>query len=234
MSRFVGRRVFLTGAASGIGKATFELFVAEGAEVIAIDIVDAPGVLPCDIADSDAVVELITSHGPFDVVLNVAGVAAVQHSAEVTRQQWDRQVAVNLTAPFIIMQAAMPGLIESKGNVVNVSSIGGVRGQAYTAAYCATKGGLVILSKGLALEYARRGVRINCVCPGAVDTPLVHGVAAAMPDGLNQRLMERVFGVLPPGASQPSEIAEAIAYLASDAARSVTGAAFVIDGGVEC
>ena len=234
MSRFDGRRVFLTGAASGIGRATFELFLAECADVVAVDLNEAPGVLPCDITDSEAVVDVVTSYGPFDVVLNVAGVTAVQHSLDVTREQWDRQLAVNLTAPFVIMQAALPGLIERKGNVVNVASVGGVRGQAYTAAYCATKGGLVMLSKGLALEYARRGVRINCVCPGAVDTPLVHGVAATMPEGLNQRLMERVYGVLPPGASQPAEIAEAIAYLASDAARSVTGAAFVIDGGVDC
>jgi NAD(P)-dependent dehydrogenase (short-subunit alcohol dehydrogenase family) len=234
LSRFDGKRVFLTGAASGIGSATFELFLAEGADVVAVDLVEAPGVLPCDITDSAAVIDVISSSGPFDVVLNVAGVTAVQHSLDVTREQWDRQVAVNLTAPFVIMQAALPGLIERKGCVVNVSSVGGVRGQAYTAAYCATKGGLVMLSKGLALEYARRGVRINCVCPGAVDTPLVHGVAATMPEGLNPRLMERVYGVLPPGASQPGEIAEAIAYLASDAARSVTGAAFVIDGGVDC
>jgi NAD(P)-dependent dehydrogenase (short-subunit alcohol dehydrogenase family) len=233
LNRFTGRRVFLTGAASGIGKATLELFLAEGSNVVAVDLNEAAGVLPCDITDSDSVVDLIRSYGPFDVVLNVAGITAVQHSADVTRQQWDRQIAVNLTAPFVIMQAAMPGLVERKGNVVNVSSVGGVRGQAYTAAYCATKGGLVMLSKGLALEYARRGVRINCVCPGAVDTPLVHGVAATMPDGLNSRLMDRVYGVLPPGASQPSEIAEAIAYLASDSARSVTGAAFVIDGGVD-
>lgn len=233
MSRFVGKRVFLTGAASGIGKACLELFTGEGAEVVAVDLVATSGGWQCDITDSVAVTDLITKQGPFDIVLNVAGITAVQHSLDVTLAEWHRQLAVNLTAPFVIMQAALPGLIERKGNIVNVASVGGVRGQAYTAAYCATKGGLVMLSKGLALEYARRGVRINCVCPGAVDTPLTGGVAATMPGDLNPHLMQRVFSPLPPGASQPQEIAEAIAYLASDAARSVTGAAFVIDGGVE-
>ena len=233
MSRFDGKRVFLTGAASGIGAACLELFSAEGAEVVAVDLTPAPGVLRCDITDSGSVVDIIATRGPFDIVLNVAGITAVQHSLEVTREQWDRQLAVNLTAPFVIMQAALPGLIERKGNIVNVGSIAGVRGQAYSAAYCASKGGVVMLTKSLALEFARAGVRVNAVCPGGVDTPLIAGVANAMPSGLNEHLMQRVYNVLPPGFAQPSEIAEAIAYLASDAARSVTGAAFMIDGGID-
>ena len=233
MSRFAGKKVFLTGAASGIGKATHALFRAEGADVVAVDVQEAPDVLQCDITDTARVVELVTSSGPFDVVLNVAGVVRLGHSLDVTMKEWDLQIAVNLTAPFAIMQAALPGLIERKGNIVNVGSIAGVRGQAYSAAYCASKGGIVMLTKGLALEYARRGVRINSVCPGGVWTPLVEGVAAAMPEGLNDKLMQRTFNVLPPGFAQPEEIAEAIAYLASDAARSVTGAAFMIDGGID-
>lgn len=231
--RFEGKKVFLTGAASGIGKATHELFLAEGAEVVAVDVQQAPDVLACDITDTAKVTALIQERGPFDVVLNVAGIVRIGHTLDVTMADWDRQIAVNLTAPFAIMQAALPGLIERKGNIVNVGSIAGVRGQAYSAAYCASKGGIVMLTKGLALEYARRGVRINSVCPGGVWTPLVEGVAAAMPEGLNEKLMQRTFNVLPPGFAQPSEIAEAIAYLASDAARSVTGAAFMIDGGID-
>ena len=234
MSRFDGRRVFLTGAASGIGKATFELFLAEGADVVAVDLNEAPGVLPCDITDSDAVVDVLTSYGPFDVLLNVAGICKLGHTTEVTREEWDRQVAVNLTAPFVIMQAALPGLIERKGNIVNIGSIAGVRGQAYSAAYNATKAGIIMMSKGIALEYARRGVRVNCVCPGGIDTPLVQGVAETLPPDVNMRLVSRAVNVLPPGTAQPEEIADAIAYLASDAARSVTGAAFMIDGGIDC
>ena len=233
MSRFEGKRVFLTGAASGIGKATHELFRNEGADVVAVDVQEAPDVIRLDITDTAKVVELVTSSGPFDVVLNVAGIVRVEHTKDVTMELWDRQIAVNLTAPFVIMQAAMPGLIERKGNIVNVGSIAGVRGQAYSAAYCASKGGIVMMTKGLALEYARRGVRINSVCPGGVWTPLVEGVAAIMPKDLNEKLMQRTYNVLPPGFADPSEIAEAIAYLASDAARSVTGAAFMIDGGID-
>ena len=233
MSRFEGKRVFLTGAASGIGKATHALFRAEGAEVVAVDIAEADDVEQCDITDTAAVVSLVTGRGPFDIVLNVAGIVRIDHTLNVTMADWDRQIAVNLTAPFAIIQAALPGLIERKGNIVNVGSIAGVRGQAYSAAYCASKGGIVMMTKGLALEYARRGVRVNSVCPGGVWTPLVEGVAERMPKDLNEKLMQRTYNVLPPGFAQPDEIAEAIAYLASDAARSVTGAAFMIDGGID-
>lgn len=231
--RFEGERVFLTGAASGIGKATHELFLREGADVLAVDISEAPGVQQCDITETSAVTSLVRDGGPFDIVLNVAGIVRVEHTVDVTMADWDRQIAVNLTAPFAIIQAALPGLIERKGNIVNVGSIAGVRGQAYSAAYCASKGGIVMMTKGLALEYARRGVRVNSVCPGGVWTPLVEGVAERMPKDLNEKLMQRTFNVLPPGFAQPDEIAEAIAYLASDAARSVTGAAFMIDGGID-
>jgi NAD(P)-dependent dehydrogenase (short-subunit alcohol dehydrogenase family) len=91
-----------------------------------------------------------------------------------------------------------------------------------------------MMTKGLAVEYARKGVRVNAVCPGMVWTPLVEGVAAAMRDDFNEKLMSRAYNLLPPGTSQPEEIADAIAYLASDAARSVTGAALMIDGGIQC
>jgi NAD(P)-dependent dehydrogenase (short-subunit alcohol dehydrogenase family) len=234
VSRFAGKKVFLTGAASGIGKATHALFTAEGADVVAVDVNEAPDVRQLDITDTAAVVDLVTTSGPFDVVLNVAGIVRLEHTTEVSLQDWDRQIAVNLTAPFAIIQAALPGLIERKGNIVNVGSIAGVKGQAYSAAYCASKGGVVMMTKGLAVEYARKGVRVNAVCPGMVWTPLVEGVAAAMRDDFNEKLMSRAYNLLPPGTSQPEEIADAIAYLASDAARSVTGAALMIDGGIQC
>lgn len=234
MSRFDGKKVFLTGAASGIGKATHALFRSEGADVVAVDIAEAPDVRQCDITDTAAVVDLVTGNGPFDIVLNVAGIVRLGHTTDVALADWDRQIAVNLTAPFAIIQAALPGLIERKGNIVNVGSIAGVKGQAYSAAYCASKGGVVMMTKGLAVEYARKGVRVNAVCPGMVWTPLVEGVAAEMREDFNEKLMSRAYNLLPPGTSQPDEIADAIAYLASDAAKSVTGAAFMIDGGIQC
>ena len=230
--RFQGKRVLVTGAASGIGKATAALFAAEGAEVVAFDIAEAPGVLPLDVTDSAAAQAAVLEHGPFDVVANVAGVCRLDHLADVTLEEWNRQIAVNLTATFVICQAAMPGLVERKGSIVNVASVAGMRGQAYSAAYCASKAGVVMLTKSLALEFARRGVRVNCVSPGQVDTPLVTGVAHAFPENVNSRLIDRNLNILPPGQSSPEDIADAITYLASDAAKTITGVALTIDGGM--
>lgn len=232
MSRFAGKKVFLTGAASGIGKATAELFRKEGADLVAFDIAPADGVLRLDVTDSEAARAAVLEHGPFDVVLNIAGVAKLAHLADTTLDEWNRQIAINLTATFVICQAAMPGLVERKGNIVNMASVAGIRGQAYSAAYCASKAGVVMLTKSMALEFARRGVRVNCVAPGQVDTPLVTGIAHDFPPNANNRLIERNMNILPPGQSAPEDIAEAVAYLASDAARTVTGATLTVDGGM--
>jgi NAD(P)-dependent dehydrogenase (short-subunit alcohol dehydrogenase family) len=229
--RFIGKRVLITGAASGVGKATAELFAAEGADLIALDVTEAPGVTVCDLTDSDRVRALVTDSGPFDVVLNIAGIVRLDHIAELSLETWQRHLDVNLTAPFVISQAALPGLIERKGNIVNVASVAGLRGQAYSAAYCASKAGVVMLTKSMALELAKQGVRVNCVCPGGINTPLLGGVAKTMPRDLDADLMARLYNPLPPGFAEPDEIAEAIAYLASDAARSITGSALSIDGG---
>jgi meso-butanediol dehydrogenase/(S,S)-butanediol dehydrogenase/diacetyl reductase len=230
--RFAGKHVLVTGAASGVGRATAALFAEEGATVVGLDVTPAEGVLVCDLTDSEHVRALVVDHGPFDVVLNVAGVVRLEHLADISLDSWQRQLDVNLTAPFVVSQAALPGLLARKGNIVNVASVAGLRGQAYSAAYCASKAGLVMLTKAMALELSQSGVRVNCVCPGGIDTPLVAGVAKAMPSGLDDKLMQRLYNVLPPGFSQPEEIAEAIAYLASDAARSITGTALSIDGGI--
>ncbi|MCW2600225.1 MAG: hypothetical protein JWM02_2054 [Frankiales bacterium] len=229
--RFDGKRVLVTGAASGVGKATASLFAEEGATVVGLDVQEAPGVQQCDLTDSDTVRGLVAENGPFDVVLNVAGIVRLDHVADLTLGSWQRQLDVNLTAPFVVSQAALPGLLERKGNIVNVASVAGLRGQAYSAAYCASKAGLVMLTKSMALELYQTGVRVNCVCPGGVDTPLIAGVATAMPTDLDPKLMARLDNVIP-RFSDPLEIAEAIAYLASDTARSVTGSALVIDGGM--
>ncbi len=123
-------------------------------------------------------------------------------------------------------------LVERRGCIVNVASIAGVKGQAYTAAYCASKGGVVLLTKSMALELASRKVRVNCVCPGGVDTPLIAGAAAAIPPDAEPGLLERLNSVIP-GLVRPAEVAEAIAYLASDAARMITGTSLLLDGGTQ-
>jgi len=228
--RFEGRRALVTGAASGIGAATAALFRREGAEVVAFDIQPAEDVLPLDVTDFAATREAVAAAGPFDVVANVAGMVRMGHVGEVPLEVWQKHLDLNLTAPFVISQAALPGLLERKGNIVNVASIAGLRGQAYSAAYNASKAGLVMLTKSMAVELAKQGVRVNCVCPGQVNTPLVEGVAKSFPEGIDWKLIERQMNLLP-GGSAPEEVAEAIAFLASDAGRSFTGEALTIDGG---
>lgn len=233
--RFEGKVALVTGAASGIGAATGALLTAEGATVVGLDIADAPGVQRCDVSDRaqvDAAVDAaVAEHGGIDIVANVAGMIRFGHFADLTPEAWQRQLDVNVTGPFHLCQAALPSLLERKGCVVNVASVAGLRGQAYSAGYCASKAALVMFTRALAVELAGAGVRVNCVCPGTVMTPLIVGVGDAIPADVDAALMARLNGVMP-GLIEPGEIAEAIAYLASDAARSVTGAALAVDLGV--
>jgi meso-butanediol dehydrogenase/(S,S)-butanediol dehydrogenase/diacetyl reductase len=127
---------------------------------------------------------------------------------------------------FFLSRAAMPHLIQSKGNIVNMSSSAGLVGQAYTSAYCATKAAVLMFSKSLAIEFAKKGVRVNAICPGMVNTPLTEKFS--MPDDVDMQLMEKMFPLIE--GAEPEEIAGAVAYLASAEARFITGAALPIDG----
>ena len=245
-TRFEDRVAIVTGAASGIGRATAERLAAEGATVVAVDrdaggleatvagIVDADGraeARALDVSDPDACTALVEAVaadlGRLDVLANVAGVLRFAHATEHTRADWDQTLAVNLSGPWFLMQAALPHLEATRGSIVNVASAAGLVGQAYTSAYCASKGGLVLLTKALAVEYAARKVRVNCVCPGQVDTNLLADFA--FPEGADQRLLDKLLPLVRGAA--PEEIATLIAYLASDEARYVTGSAIPIDGG---
>ena len=229
---------FVTGVASGIGWAVAERLLADGVTVVGFDRrpsgPDGIEVVAGDVTDrvavDDAVAHTVDAHGRLDIVANVAGVPQMGRVEDIDDDEWRRVLDVNLTGPFLVCRAAAPHLRASRGCVVNIASIAGVEGQAYTAAYSASKGGVVMLTRSLAVEWAADGVRVNCVCPAGVDTPLIVEVAERMTADLDPRLLDRL-QMLVPGVISPDEIADAVAYLASDAARTITGHALTIDGG---
>ena len=244
MHRFAGKVAMVTGAASGIARATAMRLASEGARVSISDI-NAEGLaqtfhaLPgsghhtqlLDVADPNAcraAVQAAVDHcGRLDVLCNIAGFVRARHLAEITDADWHGMVAVNLSAVFFLCQAAMPHLVATGGNIVNMASSAGLVGQAYNSMYCATKGGVVMLSKALAVEFASKGVRVNAICPGGVNTPL--SAAFRLPEGADMNVVSRLMPLIP--SAEPEEIAAAVAYMASAEARFITGEAMAIDGG---
>lgn len=233
------RVVVLTGAASGIGFATAELFRDLGDVVYGLDIADTvpDGVtyVECNVADRSSVAaafETCGAHGRIDVLANIAGVVQFGRFEEITEADWDRVHAVDLKGPFQTMQAALPFLRACRGNIVNVSSVAGNKPQGYTTAYSAAKGGLTMLTRSLALELAPERIRVNAICPGTVDTPIVSQVAEIYPDDLDPRVADRLMMMMPGRAIAPAEIGSAIIYLASREARMITGAVLAFDGGM--
>ncbi|MGY2701664.1 MULTISPECIES: SDR family NAD(P)-dependent oxidoreductase [unclassified Nocardioides] len=233
------RVVVITGAASGIGRATAELFRDLGDTVFGLDINDTvpDGVtyVPCNVGDRaavDAAIETCAVHGRIDVLANVAGIVQFGRIETVTEEEWDRVHAVDLKGPFFLIQAALPHIRAGGGNIVNVSSVAGNVAQPYATAYAAAKGGLTQLTKALALELSPEGIRVNAICPGTVDTPIVEQVFHKLTDDLDTRVADRLMMMLPGGAITPAEIGETIVWLASPAARMVTGAIIAHDGGM--
>ncbi len=246
MQRFKDRSVIVTGGGSGIGRACAALFAAEGACVLCADVsadglkesaaqIGAAGgraeTILVDVRHPDEMKAMATAavdaFGRIDVLVSSAGVFEMAHSTELPAETWQRIIAINLSGTFFAAQAVLPHLLESGGNIVNVASSAGLSGQAYNAAYCASKGGVVNLTRALAVEFARRGVRVNCVCPGGVDTPLTAGFQ--FPDEIDADLLSRLQLTATMGTAE--EIAVGIAYLASPDARYVNGTALSIDGG---
>jgi NAD(P)-dependent dehydrogenase (short-subunit alcohol dehydrogenase family) len=264
--RFAGKVAVVTGAGSGIGRATASRLAAEGGAVACLDVegdaveataddinaatapaaaTTSPGAagiggapagravaIRCDVTDpqsvADAVGAVIDQLGPPNVVCNVAGVGGFVKTEESTIEQWDRTIAVNLTGTFLMCRAVLPILLKRGGCITNVCSTAGLIGQPYSAAYCASKGGVALLTKALAVEYMGRGVRVNAVAPGGVDTPILWDFMP--PEDADQKLIDRI--MTPMGFTSPAEMASALAFLSSDEAAYATGTILSVDGGI--
>ncbi len=240
MSRLEGKVAVVTGAASGIGAATAKRFAAEGATVVRMDVTPADGVVSLDVRDEAAVVAALgavaAEHGRIDVLMNAAGVAGGGPVHSMEQSEWDRVVDVNLKGTFLTNKAVIalmleqePSSIGQRGSIVNVASIEGIEGTEGGSAYNASKGGVVILTKNMALDYGRRGIRANCICPGFIDTPMMAAVFGM--EGMEDVRKSFVDAHALGRCGEPEEIAAAALFLASDDASFVTGSALVVDGG---
>ena len=245
---FAGKTVIVTGAASGLGRVTAQGFAQAGARVAmsdvnadglqeAVDAVRADGgiatAIPADLTRAEAGTEIvgktISEFGRLDVLVNVAGMFHLNPVGLTTAAAWDRVFAVNVRAPFLLCQAALPHLVQQQGAIVNIASTAAFFGHAYLTAYAASKAALVNLTKSLALEYAHAPVRINALAPGGMNTPLVAGMTS-LPEGVDRSLMARYAGFRPP--NEPEEMVELILFLASARATAVHGACFNADRGI--
>ncbi len=233
--RFEGRRALVTGATGGLGSDVVAKLREEGAEVIGIDREAADGVIAADLTDpasrDAAVAEAIGRLGGLDVLCNVAGVQRFEHIETLSDDMLNTHLAVNTVAPIMIAKACVPALRESKGVIVSVASISGISATPYNVAYGASKAGLALASKVMAIDLAKDGVRVNTVAPGGIETPMIQGAAKSLPaDADFAWIMARGSGVLG-GMMPPRDVTEAILFLASDAAASITGTELVVDRG---
>jgi NAD(P)-dependent dehydrogenase (short-subunit alcohol dehydrogenase family) len=231
MTRFEGRVALVSGAASGIGAAVAARLEDEGATVVRADVTVVADEVVCDVRDpascAQAVTVVLERHGRLDVLANVAGVGVSRLIGDLSLEEWRQVIDVNLTGTFLLSQSALPALLDTKGVIVNMGSVAGLRATPYNAAYCASKGGVIMLTKSMAIELASAGVRVNAVCPGSVDTPFLRNFK--VPEGADMALLARASS--PMGRLiDPTEVAAAVAYLASDDAATVSGTTLVIDG----
>lgn len=241
--RFAGKVALVTGAGSGIGRAVAARLVAEGASVLGVD-VDGDGlaaaeaaigglaVREADLGDPavcrSVVEECVADLGGLDVLGNVAGIFRAHHMVDVTADDYRRIMAVNIDAYFFLSQAAIPHLLERNGNIVNVASNSGLQGIPYALPYAISKGGVVQLTRALAVEFLKRPLRVNAIAPAGTNTNIA--TAATFPADMDADLMRRMGGLR--GMAEPEEVAGVFAFLASGEARSVTGAVYTIDNGL--
>ena len=245
---FAGKVAFVTGAANGIGRAAALAFAREGANVVVADVSEQDNqetarmveelgaralAVRCDVTRAEdvkaALDKTVETFGGLDFAFNNAGVEQpIMPAADITEEEWERIIDIDLRGVFLCMKYEIPLLLKQGGGaIVNTSSGAGVKGIAGQAAYCAAKFGIVGLTKATALDYAKSNIRVNAVCPGIIDTPMMGRFSGGTPAG-----RERVIAQEPVGRmGKPEEIAAAVVWLCSDAAAFVVGHAMVIDGG---
>jgi len=245
--RLVNRKCVVTGGASGIGAATVRRFAAEGAEVcildrdvaaaeaLAHDLGASHFALPLDVRFEDAVAEaaatVLERWGHVDVLVNNAGSELNKTYNETTVEEWDRVLDTDLKGPWLLCKYFVPHMVErGAGSVINISSLNGLVGFPLSTAYGSAKGGLVVFTRDMAIELATSGVRINCVCPGVIETPMMERWTDLMPDKEEAKSMLR--GVMPIGRmGTADEVAGAVLFFASDDSTLCQGAVLSVDGG---
>jgi NAD(P)-dependent dehydrogenase (short-subunit alcohol dehydrogenase family) len=242
MKSLEGKVALITGTSSGLGAATATLFAERGASVFGIARdgermaavfaeVSGGKYASVDIttpaACRQAVADCVSEFGRLDVLVNVAGFHQMRHTPTMSDDDWDRDLAVNLNGPFYLCRAALPHLLETAGNIVNVASIAGVEGEVYSAGYCAAKHGLIGLTRALAVEFTKAKIRVNAVCPGGM--PTAQSTEFQAPDNADWDLIMRIAS--PRGFMETADVAKTIAFLASDDAAAIHGAVYRVDNG---
>jgi len=246
VQRFADRSVLITGAGSGIGRATAERLAAEGARLTISD-VNADGLeetastcrtsgvpvtaVVSDVSDEAAVADRVAGavgeFGRLDVLVNVAGILQFKDFRLTTLDDFERIIGVNLTGTFLTCRDAMPHLLESQGNIVNITSTAALAGHPWTSSYSASKGGVLALTLTLAVEFGKLGVRCNAVAPGSINTPIQN--AFELPEGADPKLLHRIMPL--DRMRGPENVAGAVAFLGSDDAAHVNGEVLRVDGG---
>ena len=240
--RLADRVALVTGAASGIGAACATRLSAEGAAVVGLDLCEAGEASATsafhlvDVRDEPAVAAAVSSvvdtFGRLDIVVHAAGVVSLGAIDSLDVAEWDRVIDINLKGTYLVNKHALGVMTaQGSGSIVNIASIEGIEAFDLVGAYCASKGGVVQLTRQIALDYGRDGIRVNCICPGSVDTPMLRANAAA--EGELEEVLARWGGSHPIGRiGRPEEIARLVAFLCGDEASFITGASYVIDGGL--
>ncbi|MDT3444080.1 MULTISPECIES: SDR family NAD(P)-dependent oxidoreductase [unclassified Pseudofrankia] len=242
--RFDGKAALITGAGSGMGRSITIRLASEGASVLAVDIDEGSlaetkalasgtvSVRVVDVADptgcAEAVAAAVSEFGRLDVLGNVAGIYRPAHTTDTTVEQYRRTMAVNLDGPFFLSQAAIPHLLAAGGTIINIASNAGIQGVPYSAAYAASKGGIVQLTKSLAVEFIKTPLRVNAIAPAGTLTNIARTVT--FPEDQDSDLRHRMAGYR--GIAMPEEIAALFAFLASGEAKSITGAVYAVDNGL--